>query len=413
MSVFTILFLSLFIFVASARVDGFRFVKSDVSVALEIPDEVMRRPNRAAICSALNQYPRAKSELLAFERGELSALCQPSAGKKRHRLDRCGDPASDPYSHSAYTRASRAELLKRGKVNLLIEESLREEREKLESRIEELRLSSREFCCKDDALCGQEFDRVTVSFCEPERDPHKPDPCAFGGSFRVPGRTYREVFDRLQDVVGIGEEAEEIRRLAQYNIMSRAKHENASDSYTIGSVVLSSYISRNRGSGPMEPVILHEFGHACSMVRMRVWALEHDDEIDLGRVLRATQWLDSARRRCDRDQELPTAYDDFWEELGESRELSSCLRELAIANQEGRMDRACEGVCPGHYLEEAAGIAFSLLTGDLSGGLASVFPNTCDHVRDGQHPMVSDVIECLAQNSPRFRERLKEAYECS
>lgn len=363
--------------------------------------------------------------MMAFEKGEISPLCQPFVGSRRERLDRCDDPTSDPYSKSGsqsrFSWNSRTQLRKRGKINILTERGYENARKRLFERVEELRELSRAFCCQDDKKCEERFNRVTVKLCEPHPDPNAPDPCSFGGTFRVPGRTYRGIFAQLRDVTAEEPEVSEIRRLAERNLPAQsAVDQMSSETHSIGSVVLTSYISQDRGLERLEPVILHEFGHACSLVRMKTWALdalasplESMNEADLSRSLRATQWLDSARRRCERDLELPTAYEDFWLALGETRSLSACLKEIAIANRDGKVDRHCSGVCPGHYLEEASAIAFALLTGDLTGSFASVFPNTCDHVRDGQHPMVSDVVECLAQHSPRFRDRLNRAYGCS
>lgn len=383
------------------------------------------RPQRERVCAALKTYPRSPQTPLAFEKGEISSLCQPFVGSKRERLDRCGDPVSDPYSSegtkSKYTWSSRAQLRKRGKVNIFTEKGFEGEQTKLLSRVEELRRSSRALCCQDDKRCEEDFNRIAVSLCKPHPDPNAPDPCGFGGTFRVPGSTYRETFAQLRDVASDHPVTAEIRQIADRNLSNQRSSKGLNSSaQSIGSIVLTSYIPQDRGVERLEPVILHEFGHACTLTRMRTWALEAvttaphtEDEERLSRSLRATQWLDGARRRCETDLDLPTAYDDFWVSVGETKALSSCLKEIAVANREGRVDRPCSGLCPGHYLEEATGIAFSLLAGDLSGSVESVFPNTCDHVRDGQHPMVSDVVECLAQHSPRFRERLKIAYACS
>lgn len=400
---------------------------SHVSVESEarIDSAMFLRPQREKVCAALKSYPRSSPFQLALEKGVISPLCQPFVGSRRERLDRCDDPASDPYSksgsQSGFTWNSRAQLRKRGKINILAEIGFESARTRLLERVEELRKTSRAFCCGDDLKCAESFDRVTVKLCEPHPDPNAPDPCSFGGTFRVPGRTYRAIFAQLREVTADAPEASEIRQLAERNLPHQdGANRISSEAPSIGSVVLTSYLSKDLGFERLEPVVLHEFGHACSLVRMKTWALDAialppnsgNDEI-LSRSLRATHWLDSARRRCEKDLELPTAYDDFWGALGETRALSACLKKIAVANRDGRVDRQCSGVCPGHYLEEASAIAFALLTGDLTGSFASVFPNTCDHVRDGQHPMVSDVVECLAQHSSRFRDRLDRAYGCS
>lgn len=387
-------------------------------------------PAKEAVCQALNHYPRPPSAPMSSVNGDVSPLCRPFAGANRRRLDRCGDSQTDPYSssmtesRSKFTWASRNELSKMGKINLFTDSNRKTERERFEKRIEHLKTSAREMCCSGEEACEREFDRVEVSLCRPASDPDAPDPCAFGGTFHYPGEGYAEIFARLREASSgsafasqasaeTKQDLQDMNRIALRNLsdVEFPRNPSMAGMSRPGTIVLSSYVTSRQGTAALEPILLHEFGHACSLAKMRRWAT--DPASDSKRALRAAVWLDHARLRCDREAELPEAYDDFWVSLGESKSLSSCLRDLAVQNQKGRLDRPCNGLCPGHYIEEAVGIAFSLLTGDLSAQAGSVFPNTCDHVRDGQHPMVSDVVDCLAQNSPRFRQRLKQAYRCS
>jgi len=241
----------------------------------------------------------------------------------------------------------------------------------------------------------------------------------------MPGEGYAAIFQAIHREYD-SEGSQAFRRLAERNLTSQELlDEKTPEALNSGNIVLSSYISKSVGIAGIEPVMLHELGHACSMIRMQNWAMDgqknnpsHALTSGLApaermlRALRATKWLDSARDRCNPELELPEAYFDFWQAVGETRGFAGCLYQLAADNQKQLIDRACPGLCPGHYLEESVGIAFSLLLGDLKGQADSVFPNTCDHVRDGQHPMVSDVADCLMQNSPRFRARMGAAYHC-
>jgi hypothetical protein len=230
-----------------------------------------------------------------------------------------------------------------------------------------------------------------------------------GAATKCQGEGYTAIFRAIQKVHG-GASAAEFKRIAEKNLGGSDGLFEPMPDLNRGNIVLSSYVSKAQGVASLEPVILHELGHACSMVHMQENSLQPKDS---DKSLRATRWLDSARNRCSQDTELPEAYYDFWTSIGESRQLAACLFQLTSDNQKQKVDRSCPGLCPGHYMEESVGIAFSLLSGDVRGLPQSVFPNTCDHVRDGQHPMVSDVAECLTQHSPRFREKLRRAYGCS
>lgn len=378
------------------------------------------------LCAILEQYPRSADEFLSFESGTVSALCEPYVGSDRAALDQCGDAGKDPYV-SQFTWATRTDMEKRGRGNLFLDPQLRPQLKHLKPKVESIRKVSSEFCCGLDQDCWEAMKRVEVSLCDPAEDPNVPDPCVFGGSYRMPGVGYSNIFQLVyaqsRDETG-AEESEagnesEIQKIAARNL-TRRQIENLLDHTSenlkktliplSGRIVLSSYVPKSSGIRALEPILQHEFGHACSMVKMQLAALKPQD--DTGHKLRALEWLDRTKDRCQPDLELPSGYIDFWESLGETREFAVCLERLALKNQNQEVDRFCEDLCPGHYLEESVGIAFSLLIGDLKGRASSVYPQTCRHVRDGQHPMVSDIVDCLAQNSTRFRSRMRRSYGC-
>lgn len=383
------------------------------------------------ICSLLGEYPQPEDSKRSFEMAQIAPLCRPFVKTGRGGLDQCGDVARDPYV-SLFTWPSRVEMERRGHLNLYSGEKGDRLRRHLLRRIDDIRRESADFCCGDDPTCQSAMREVEVSICQPSEDPNRPDPCVFGGSYRMPGAGYTALYRLLR-----GQQASRVKmrmnnapaahtdggeksgprvlmelgELVERNlkgVRTTLGPDDRPPRLLRGQIVLSSYVDRRRGVEALEPVIRHEFGHACSMIRMQEGALGPDP----ARALRAVQWLDRAKRRCESDIDLSEAYLDFWSDLGESRGLGRCLQKLAELNQSGAIDKPCSNLCPGHYLEEAVGIAFSLLTGDVSGAPGAVFPNTCHHVRDGQHPLVSDVVDCLAQHSSRFRRRLRVTYQC-
>jgi hypothetical protein len=375
------------------------------NVKLSLPTEAAR----GSVCHALNEYPKLSSDGLSFHSGVVSNVCQPFIKYRRGDLDRCGDQKSDPYL-SKFTWPTRLEMSRRGKVNVFTEAAYANRLPEMMSRAESLRARATDLCCApDDVRCREGMAAVKFEVCKPSSNPNEPDPCVFGGTYRMPGTGYDSIFRAIARQRGEGV-AMQLRSIASVNLTGRSIASSEPVGVASGSITLSSYISVDSGSASMDPVILHELGHACSMVKMQEASI---DGANMPKALRAAQWLDSAKHRCDPNFKIPEAADDFWESVGETRELSSCLKDLAVLNQKKLIDKPCKDLCPGHYLEESVGIAFSLLLGDLNGSASAVFPNTCDHVRDGQHPMVSDVAECLMQNSPRFRTRMAQAYGCS
>ncbi len=381
--------------------------------ATQLPSTSASVSNFAAkpppVCDVVKKYPLEK---LSYEISEISPLCSPYIRQKeRKELDRCGDFHRDPYASGAstsasvsrFTWASRNEMARKGKINFFTEPEFQGQMPRVLKHVEQLRESATNLCCGGDLSCRRMMERVNVSFCQPSADPDAPDSCVFGGTYKMPGSGYASVFRSLRR----GSPMTEIKQIAAKNLSSSEVGSGPTE-LSSGSIVLSSYVPKSEGIRGIEPTLLHEFGHACSMVRMQLAAGEGSSP----KALRATQWLDRARSRCRADLELPAAYYDFYESIGESRTLAQCLFHLTGENQKQAIDKPCSGLCPGHYLEESVGVVFSLLLGHLDGQPGAVFPQTCDHVRDGQHPMVSDVLDCLAQHSPRFRERLGRANQC-
>ncbi len=386
-----------------------------------------RAPARAAasersrVCSILKEYPKPAGEKLAFEAGRIGDLCRPFVRGARASLDRCGEVGADPYTlvsgetRSRSTWPTRNQMYSKGKVNLLADPAHQARLPRLYRRIEEIRAAAAETCCGGEPACKAAMSRVEVSICQPKDDPDASDPCAFGGTFEMAGRNYAAIFGGLSRMYR-SDDTLELGAIAARNLGAagpgRSPAEAGAGGFTPlgGRIVLTSYVPRSHGARALEPTLHHEFGHACSMIRMQAAAAGAAE--NRAKALRAVNWLDQVKRRCDIGAESPEAYYDFWEAMGESRALASCLSRLTELNRTGEIDKPCEGVCPGHYLEETVGVAFSMLNGDIGGRPESVYPNTCDHMRDRQHPMVSDVVECLAQNSPRFRERVASAYGC-
>ncbi len=370
--------------------------------------------------------------------------------------------ASKSFAPLGFTWPTRKEMYRRGHLNLLRHAKLKPERDRLFREIERVRQSMGRLCCVDNKPCLQAMENVDVVMCVPTGDSEQGDPCVFGGRFEMPGKEYSRFYESLwhyhsaKGNLDIRQRIEsQLRRENRLTLMAslvtsggtaragaptvpaeasalavlatplgrslsidssrdRSSEENATEFQPrSGTIILTSYVPQDRGIEALIPTLHHEFGHACSMIRMQqMAAVTVDEPGGQKKAEQALQWFSGVHHRCDRNLVVTDAYDNFWESLGESRELASCLIKITKLNQENRIDRNCDGMCPGHYLEESAGIALSLLNGELSGVPGSVFPATCDHVRDAQHPLVADVVECLGEHSPRFRQRLREAQGC-
>lgn len=418
---------------------------TDVSSSRAQTRSVLTDLRRQRVCHELKQYPLKASDgksddiKLSFEMGLISPLCSSFVRGQRSDLDRCGDPKSDRFkqvepqdatawldtfknrspekTQSSFTWPSHDEMLKTGQVNLFTDPVLANELPKLYSRIEEIRTQATQMCCGDDNACKDGLAAVEVVVCKPPADGSISDPCVHGGAYEMAGSNYTSIFSSLSQRYNRDEDRE-LYRVAARNLPVRLRSVASLGSQETlkpfgGKIVLTSYVKKQTGIKSLEPTLYHEFGHACTMVKMQVHAERGDQPEIRSRALNAIKWFDRVKHRCSAtDDPGMAAYQDFWESVGESKELAACFARITELNRNEQIDRKCEGLCPGHYMEETVGVAFSMLNGDLSGAPGAVFPQTCDHMRDRQHPMVADVVECLAQHSPKFRKRLGAAYNC-
>ncbi len=361
------------------------------------------------VCTTLKNI--SENTPLSFEQNKITGLCHVfNIKKQRKDLDRCGSEKSDPYS-SPFTWASRETMEQSGKIHLWTHPDGEKLQKELMQRAVEVKNEMAAFCCGKDEACHEAMGSVPVTLCKSKAGKNQPDPCVFGGSYQFTASEYRQVFRSLwQDLKGAPRGALSV---LQRNLSAEDMHMKKSEVQSTvlpGKIVLSSYININHGIATLEPVLRHELGHACSMIKSQINARRISAEPE--KAMRALQWLDHSRDRCEPGLKAPQAYYDFWESLGESPSLAKCFYHLAQLNQDQKIDRPCRNICASQVLEESVGIAFSLLTGELKGQPEAAFPNTCNHVRDGQHPMVADVVECLSRYSPRFRERMSAAYRC-
>ena len=98
----------------------------------------VRRESANRLCNALAQFPRSETDKLNFEKNEVGSLCKPYMQRTRASLDMCGDGNSDPYT-SAFTWASREQMAKRGKINIVSDPKAQPLYTALLSRAEEIR----------------------------------------------------------------------------------------------------------------------------------------------------------------------------------------------------------------------------------------------------------------------------------
>jgi len=323
--------------------------------------------------------------MYAFERGEIAPLCRPFMDLTRAHLDMCEpDPTQNlivqnrrrvaPFIETTSTeprglpsqmgasesaKASMPSLPTASSWNLVVERA---------------RNSAAQLCCADDRRCVSAMNQVSVKVSLRT---------STDGSFEVSGSSYRRINESWAQ-------------------LSSNSSPSTPPELQVGRILISDAVANGSRRDSLEPVLLHEFGHACTLIRMQTRASAKSQE-----------WFRLVSRRCDQNAPLAQAYIDYWQDLGESKELGQCLQRLVELNRDRKIDRSCSRLCPGHYLEEASASAFALLAGDLGGRRESVFPNQCDHQRDPEHPLVSDVVECLSHHSARFRSRIASVYQCA
>src|SRR5262249_32968470 len=126
--------------------------------------------------------------------------------------------------------------------------------------------------------------KVTVEICRPPTDSHAPDPCVFGGTYTLSPRAFDSLFRRLYRLDERQADTEAMKIVENNlspNSLALLKNEaprfssllrGPSTSPLSGKILLTSYVPETGGVSALEPTLRHEFGHACSMIRMQLQA---------------------------------------------------------------------------------------------------------------------------------------------
>lgn len=246
-------------------------------------------------------------------------------------------------------------------------------------------------CCGEDAECKKIFENIKITWCKPQTDPAKPDPC-------IDDTT---AFQRIDDT--------RLERLAKSRNASLKVSEYQPDSGEITFSPLQKIITDAPHDGP--DVIAHELGHSCSSARIQL-AIKRGVNYSKAAILAEIKSDPGKGRNCSITPEVKQRYQEMFETLGSSKETFDCLTEVAHNNTRLRFKSGlCPGGCPIAAIEES----FADFMRDISLTPADgkkMFPEVCIALRDNAHPLGADELRCELK-TPALVERFKTWSGCA
>ena len=284
---------------------------------------------------------------------------------KRSDLDVCGDSSEDVYEES-YPQHSIRFMEEVNKPAYVL--ASEDEKEIFLAKAKIIQAEVGGYCCGDNSDCLTRFGSAEAYICEPPSDIDANDECT--------------------------------------------KKQGSADTYLW--VKLSPYVLKDgRAWHTTNSTIYHEFGHICSFV----WAEQFSRDSTKTPLVRAGA-LRSIDDTYDNDNKKYCEFNDemkaFYTELMNQQMSNSNLTQCAIKIAEQRKSD-CDVACVSSNMEEI----FAEMTYHLNDVKAirfypEIVPNEyCTIPGDKEHPIWTDVLECMLSHSGKFRARLIEEMGCS
>ncbi len=248
--------------------------------------------------------------------------------------------------------------------------------------IEQIRDETSQSCCGNDSECARWFKKVRISFCVPEEDPAKPDPCTEDGTYF-----------NVSDASGLQK-------------FYRGKIQNLT--LPRGEIDIAPLKVESTGT-PNDNVdtIVHELGHACSFAR-RILAVKHGDRAAYDQVKVGEG---SAATYCKLSPAVVKTYSDLYLKLGLSSATFQCASKYSASAVDNRfVDGQCEKGCPMSAIEEGLADTLALKNVHTNAGTLTL-DDFCRGLRDNEHPLASDVLAC-ALKTPSIDQRVREWTGC-
>lgn len=291
----------------------------------------------------------------------------------------------------------------------------------IESEAREVMDSVASSCCTKDQACIKNMKSIEIKFCTPPTNPNEPDPCTNEAYYTLKDQQISQLKNSMYkkyvaNNMENSKDAQEVRRIVSmlYNESDSSLLKDLKSSFIslpiAGRVVFSPYVSEMATANIRKAVATHEFFHACDMVKAqnKLFNEQNDMKIVLQNIRRIHNFLSND---CKLDESIKSSYQNLWSEMGESTELAKCIEQLATDSTKLNSKSFCSDACPSRILAEGFAHAASLIvaTGEVS---KQLYPAGCHSPSDKLHPLTADLIECVAQHSPRFKKIFKSTYNC-
>lgn len=277
-------------------------------------------------------------------------------------------------------------------------------------------------CCGKNQDCIKSMKSIEVKFCIPPKNPNEPDPCTNDAYYTLTTQQVSQLKNSLYKNYVVNnmessKEAQEVRRIVSmlYNESDSSLLKDLKSSFIslpiAGRVVFSPYVSEMTTANTRKAVATHEFFHACDILKAQQKLF--NEQKDMGVVLQNIRRVQNILSNdCKIDESLKSSYRNLWSEIGETTELSKCIEQLANDSTKANSISFCADACPSRILAEGFAHAAAMIVAD-SEASKQLYPIGCYQPSDKFHPLTADLIECVAQHSPRFKKNFKSTYNCN
>ena len=388
-------------------------------------------------CAMASQFPYQGPDPTLIDKTLLSLPVSPICKKEwsqepgftKAYFNRCG-------THwDRYIPMGADSQLQNYQKNIASKESAKALKDSMLKKVQRIKSQVAESCCGTDAKCLEAMKRVPVHFCED--DPAAAKLCPSGTQFvfydsdsfglanellkKFKTATSNNPIEKIMSeevTKAFGGPSFQLKALMSSNPLSPGFF----NSLKTGGVLLGSPMKSDTTEvGSQEwriktdHQLYHELHHVCSFVSQQLGlsraARASDEQYEYLHVL--TQYLSSPEGYCGSFEKAKSIYQKLWLQAGESSDLAKCLETIADrASDPQNSQTFCKNICKTRYLEESYALAseFQSLNSENQDSLINEL--ACYGVQDGQHPPISEIVTCLQQHSPRFRDQISKVLKC-
>ena len=341
---------------------------------------------------------------------------------------------------STYTHPSENENRKKGLVSLTgnqlnsMDEKTKEKLINIKSALfnmaKEVQTELAKQCCGvENKKCKDRLLNIGISMCKSPHNSTEKDFCSEGTSyfiFNTFGDQVSAIAQLRKLLVSI--QKNELNKTEFDIIIEKFKTELNHDEKQWDSVIkkftdippgyinISPYVNIQDMEGTLKKartVFTHEFSHGCDRILNEQQVSNYKNNSNAFYALTSAIQSYGLETKCKLANSHKNYYRNLWQSLGESINLAICFEKITEETKNKESKSYCPNACASDFFAESFAMGYEMLSFKEE-FQPNFYPDRiCHGVQDSKHPRSSDILECLAQHSPRFRQRFRDVFSCN